>query len=218
MRALIAIPLLAALAACGGSIQSANEDQVSIRYNNFRTTSDSIRAMAESHCASHERHAVYRRTTLGGTVTGLPITVVYDCRESIDLTGVQMQAPDTTEPAKPAEAAKTAEPTKTAEPAKPTEPAKLVAAEGPKFAIHLSSLRDKAGVEKEWLELKAKYANLLAGQELIVRSVEVPEKGSFFRVLSGPFDSWAEAEDLCAGFEARDRYCQPVELEPLDPA
>jgi len=209
MKVLIATLLLAALAACGSAVQSANEAQVSIRYYNLFGSPDSARAMADAHCGSHDRFAVYERSSLaaggGGLLTGLPVTAVFDCRTPIELSGIQAKPP---EPSKRVEIKKA-----------PPEPSKPVVVVTPKqpmrpmFAIHLSSLRDEVGAEKEWRELQTTFPDLLEGQELIVRSVELPEQGTFYRVMSGPIGSYAKAEDLCAEFEAKERYCRPVDLD-----
>ena len=84
MRMLIAVCLVGILSACGTAIESASEEQVSIRYLNFVDSPDSLRPMAEEHCASHERNAVYRGTSLGegaiGFLTALPLHAEFECR------------------------------------------------------------------------------------------------------------------------------------------
>ena len=85
MRALIAAVLFAALAACGTAIDSADESHVSISYNNYAESPDSLQPMAEEHCASYQREAVYQGTTLGegtlGFLTALPLHAEFECRE-----------------------------------------------------------------------------------------------------------------------------------------
>jgi hypothetical protein len=84
MRTLILVLLVGALAACGSAIESADEDQISIRYHNFVDSPDFLRPMADEHCASYDRIAVYRTTTLGegtiGFLTGLPLHAEFECR------------------------------------------------------------------------------------------------------------------------------------------
>jgi len=90
MRGTIAIFLLAALSAlsvlsgCGTSIESADQDQVLISYHNFADSPDSLQPLAEEQCASFERRAVYRGTTLGqgtlGLLTALPLQADFECR------------------------------------------------------------------------------------------------------------------------------------------
>jgi hypothetical protein len=84
MRLLIAVCLVGLLSACGTAIESASEEQVSIRYLNLADSPDSLRPMAEEHCASYQRDAVYRGTSLGegtlGFLTALPLHAEFDCR------------------------------------------------------------------------------------------------------------------------------------------
>jgi len=85
MRALITTVLLAVLAACGTAIDSADESHVSIGYNNYAESPDSLRPMAEEHCASYQREAIYQGTTLGegtlGFLTALPLRAEFECRQ-----------------------------------------------------------------------------------------------------------------------------------------
>jgi len=84
MRVLMIVCLVGILSACGTAIESASEEQVSIRYLNFVESPDSLQPLAEEHCASYERNAVYRGTTLGegaiGFLTALPLHAEFDCR------------------------------------------------------------------------------------------------------------------------------------------
>ena len=84
MRLLTAVCLVGTLSACGTAIQSATEEQISIRYLNLVESPDSLQPKAEEHCASHGRNAVYRGTTLGdgalGFLTALPLHAEFDCR------------------------------------------------------------------------------------------------------------------------------------------
>ena len=84
MRTLIAALCLAALAGCGTSVQSADQDHVSIRFHNFEDSPVTLQPMAEEHCADYDREAVYQNTTSGegvlGFLTGLPLEAQYECR------------------------------------------------------------------------------------------------------------------------------------------
>ena len=84
MRILAIVLLAATLTACGTSVQTASEDQVSIRFHNYADSPDSLQPIAEEQCASYDRIAIYRDTTLGegtiGFLTGLPITAEFECR------------------------------------------------------------------------------------------------------------------------------------------
>ncbi len=75
------------------------------------------------------------------------------------------------------------------------------------FAAHLSSVRSKDGTESEWQNLQGLFPILLDGRTLAVRSIEVAEQGTFYRVMAGTFDDFGEAQDLCSQLKANEQYC-----------
>jgi hypothetical protein len=75
------------------------------------------------------------------------------------------------------------------------------------FAAHLSSVRSKDETELEWQNLQGLFPILLDGRKLAVRSIEVAEKGTFYRVMAGTFDDFSEAQDLCSQLNANQQYC-----------
>jgi TPR repeat protein len=75
------------------------------------------------------------------------------------------------------------------------------------FAAHLSSVRSKDGTELEWQNLQSLFPILLDGRTLAVRSIEVAEQGTFYRVMAGTFDDFGEAQDLCSQLKANEQYC-----------
>jgi TPR repeat protein len=82
------------------------------------------------------------------------------------------------------------------------------------FAIHLSSVSDPNGTEAEWQRLREHFPELLDGTTLAVRTIEVADKGTFYRVMAGTFDSYDEAKRLCTQFAASDQYCVVRQLDP----
>ena len=84
MKAWLAVLCVTALSACGTAIESADRDQVSIRFNNYADSPVSLQPTADEHCAAHDRVAVYESTSTGegllGFLTGLPLEAHYACR------------------------------------------------------------------------------------------------------------------------------------------
>ncbi len=80
------------------------------------------------------------------------------------------------------------------------------------FAIHLASLRTEEGTGVGWKKLQSQFPELLGQRELIVRSVQIEEQGTFFRVMTGPFQDRTKAKDLCAEFKALEQYCAVIRL------
>ena len=75
------------------------------------------------------------------------------------------------------------------------------------LAIHLESIRDPAEVEAEWQKLVRKYPSLGRLPLRPALPVEVPGKGTFYRVAAGNFASRDEAARACAPIKAAGAYC-----------
>ena len=80
------------------------------------------------------------------------------------------------------------------------------------FAAHLASLRTEEATEVGWKKLQSQFPELLGQRELIVRSVQIEEQGTFFRIMTGPFQDRTKAQDLCAEFKALEQYCMVIRL------
>ena len=75
------------------------------------------------------------------------------------------------------------------------------------FVGHLSSVRTRDGTEAEWQSLQDQFPELLESRTLTVRSVEITDKGTFYRVMAGTFDSFDAAQEFCDQLQASDQYC-----------
>ncbi len=91
-------------------------------------------------------------------------------------------------------------------------PAGLPEADRESFAVHLASLRTEEGTGVGWKKLQSQFPELLGQRELIVRSVQIEEQGTFFRIMTGPFQDRTGAQDLCAEFKAFEQYCAVMKL------
>jgi hypothetical protein len=84
------------------------------------------------------------------------------------------------------------------------------------FAIHVASVSGAAhaaGAASEWRRLTNIHPSLAGLQPLPPRTVEVPGKGSFYRVLGGPFRTRSEALAACSRLRAEGgAYCKPLPL------
>ncbi len=84
------------------------------------------------------------------------------------------------------------------------------------FAIHVASVSGAAraaGVASEWRRLANIHPSLAGLQPLPPKAVEVPGKGSFYRVLGGPFRTRSEALAACSRLRAEGGgYCKPLPL------
>jgi len=80
------------------------------------------------------------------------------------------------------------------------------------FAIHLTSIRDQAGVAAEWQATVKKHPSLAKLEPRPAQVIEVPGKGIFYRVEAGSFASRDEAARACAPLKAAGAYCAIVAL------
>ena len=79
-------------------------------------------------------------------------------------------------------------------------------------AIHLASYKNPENVERGWRRLTEANGDLLGNVRPIVRQVTLSGKGTYQRLLAGPLASMRDAEALCAAFETREVYCDPMQL------
>lgn len=75
------------------------------------------------------------------------------------------------------------------------------------FAAHLSSVRSRDGTTEEWQSLQKLFPELLEDRTLTVRTIEVQDKGTFYRVMAGTFDTFDAAQAFCDKLQASDQYC-----------
>jgi tetratricopeptide (TPR) repeat protein len=93
------------------------------------------------------------------------------------------------------------------EPAAPAAAGGRAAAAGG-FAVQVAAVPERGQVAAEWQRLAVRFP-LLHGLELQApQSVEVAGKGTFYRVLAGPFGSRAEAEAVCERLRAVGGACR----------
>ncbi|NMM44155.1 hypothetical protein HH303_06685 [Rhodospirillaceae bacterium KN72] len=75
-------------------------------------------------------------------------------------------------------------------------------------AMHLASYKDPNNAEVGWKQLLAGNRDQLDGLRPIVRKVDIPGKGIFYRLHAGPIASKAQADAMCRTLKARGLYCK----------
>ena len=81
------------------------------------------------------------------------------------------------------------------------------------YAIHLESVQIEDNVRPSWAELKAAHPSQLAGKSLLVKPVDLGERGIFYRILAAHFADSAEAENVCRELKGLGQYCAVLSLE-----
>ncbi|GGY44697.1 SPOR domain-containing protein [Parvularcula lutaonensis] len=75
--------------------------------------------------------------------------------------------------------------------------------------VHLASYYTAMDAMRGWNVLKARYPDLLADFDPVLKDVDLGERGQFVRLLAGPIGSLAEAESLCKALRGEGAYCVP---------
>ena len=85
-------------------------------------------------------------------------------------------------------------------------PAKKVVS-GKGYFIQLGALRSRAAAERAWRKARGKYPDLLGSRSLIVEQANIPKKGLYYRVQSGPLANANAAKQLCNALKRRKQGC-----------
>lgn len=86
----------------------------------------------------------------------------------------------------------------------PAKPAKTASAGG--YRVQLAAVRSQDQATAEWGKLQ-KTNPELGPLQLNVVQVELPEKGTFYRVQAGPLSDQGSADQLCSALKARSQGC-----------
>jgi tetratricopeptide (TPR) repeat protein len=79
------------------------------------------------------------------------------------------------------------------------------------YRIHLTSIRNAAGADREWARLVHEYPDLLAGMDMTVSKADLGgDRGVFYRIQGGPLSKRA-ALDRCLEFAKRALWCRVVQ-------
>lgn len=87
----------------------------------------------------------------------------------------------------------------------PTTKTSAVPANG--FVLQLASLKAKERASGEWSRLQKSFPGLLADRQLVVLSVDLAGRGTFYRVQAGYFPDRASAEAACKQLKAKRQDC-----------
>jgi len=73
--------------------------------------------------------------------------------------------------------------------------------------VQLLSSKSKTKAQAAFKELQSKYPNVLGKREVLIRRVEIADKGAFYRAQLGPFVSAAQANEMCGNLKAAGGQC-----------
>ncbi len=124
---------------------------------------------------------------------------------------VEQQAASAAVPAMPPASAPTltsAKPTPIAPPA----PAANVSDAG-RVTVQLAAFRTRANAEDGWQRLRAAHPDQLGDRALIMREIDLGDRGIYYQVRTGPFADVAAAKAFCSQLRARDQDCLVIRLQ-----
>ena len=73
--------------------------------------------------------------------------------------------------------------------------------------VQLSSQRSEAEAQASYKALQGKFPDQLSDRAPIIKRVDIPSKGIYYRALVGPFGSSDEAASFCTELKAAGGQC-----------
>src|SRR5262249_59496950 len=75
------------------------------------------------------------------------------------------------------------------------------------YFVQVSSQRSEADAQASFRSLQEKFPSRLGDRTAIVRRADLGAKGTYYRVVTGPFASAGEADQFCGGLKAAAGQC-----------
>ncbi len=75
------------------------------------------------------------------------------------------------------------------------------------YVVQVSSQKTPADAQAAFQSLQRKYVAVLGGMKSAIRKVELPERGTYYRVRVGSWSSSTEAANFCAKLKAAGGDC-----------
>ena len=114
-------------------------------------------------------------------------------------------------PLAPAPTLTPAKPTPIAPPAPPAPVANV--SDAGRVTVQLAAFRTRANAERGWQRLRAAHPDQLGDRALIMRQIDLGDRGIYYRVRTGPFADVPAAKAFCSLLRARDQDCLVIRLQ-----
>lgn len=75
------------------------------------------------------------------------------------------------------------------------------------FMVQISSQRSQEAAQTSFSDLQRRYPSLLGGRKPNIKSVDLGEKGTYYRVRLGPMNTRNEATEFCSKYKAAGGSC-----------
>lgn len=83
----------------------------------------------------------------------------------------------------------------------------LASTSGGAYGVQLVALPSEASARQAFAKFSSQHSNILGGYQAIIREVNIPGKGIFFRLFAGPFSNYNDANQVCANLRAAGGDC-----------
>lgn len=83
------------------------------------------------------------------------------------------------------------------------------------YALHLASQHTVWHVNRDWRDLQAAYADILAGRDARITRIQRSDEGVVFRLLAGSWRTQGEASRACNEIRRRGGQCQIAPFEGM---
>ena len=77
----------------------------------------------------------------------------------------------------------------------------------PAYFVQLASLNSSLAAKETWETLQKAHPTLLAGMPFAIQTIDLGDRGVFYRVQTGPMPNRATAKDLCWQIKAAKQDC-----------
>jgi SPOR domain len=84
----------------------------------------------------------------------------------------------------------------------PAPIAPAAASAGGGYLVQVSSQKNEADAQASYRVLQGKYPSVLGSQSVLVKRVDLGEKGIYYRAFAGPFSSVDQATQVCSSLKA----------------
>lgn len=88
--------------------------------------------------------------------------------------------------------------------------AESTAQPAPAYFVQLASLNSPAAAKQAWDSLRTAHPALLSDMRLNLQTIDLGDRGVFYRVQTGPLPNRATAKDLCWQIKAVKQDCVVV--------
>jgi cell division septation protein DedD len=82
-----------------------------------------------------------------------------------------------------------------------------------RVTVQLAAFRTRANAERGWQRLRAAHPDQLGGRALIMREIDLGDRGIYYRVRTGPFADVAAAKAFCSLLRTRAQDCLVIRLQ-----